>query len=73
VKGMNDREYFEERRKTFGIVFKKEPPKAVTQAFEVSQKVSLFIICRIVDLPCLKEITGGISCKSSTALSGGHL
>jgi hypothetical protein len=27
---INDKEYFEERRKNFGIVFKKEPPKAVT-------------------------------------------
>jgi hypothetical protein len=44
VKGINDREYFEERRKTFGIVFKKEPPKAVTQAFEVSHKVSLLFV-----------------------------
>lgn len=33
---INERDYFDERRKSFGIVFKKEPPKAVTQAFEVS-------------------------------------
>ena len=43
MKSINDREYFEERRKTFGIVFKKEPPKAVTQAFEVSY--DLYNIC----------------------------
>ena len=44
MKSINDREYFEERRKTFGIVFKKEPPKAVTQAFEVSNDIlNLFL------------------------------
>jgi hypothetical protein len=69
---MNDREYFEERRKTFGIVFKKEPPKAVTQAFEVSHYLT-YLFFRIVDLPCLKETTGDISCKNSTVLLGDHL
>jgi hypothetical protein len=44
VKSINDREYFEERRKTFGIVFKKEPPKAVTQAFEVSNDNLNFLL-----------------------------
>ena len=65
MKSINDREYFEERRKTFGIVFKKEPPKAVTQAFEVSDNIlNLF---RIAVLQCLKETTGDILCKSSIA------
>jgi len=27
---INEREYFDDRRKKFGIEFKKEPPKAVT-------------------------------------------
>lgn len=44
MKSINDREYFEERRKKFGIVFKKEPPKAVTQAFEVGNDIlNLFL------------------------------
>ena len=33
---INEREYFDERRKALNIEFKKEPPRALTQAFEVS-------------------------------------
>jgi len=38
---INEKEYMEERRRLCDIQFKKEPPRAVTQAFEVSALLKL--------------------------------
>ena len=41
----NEREYFEERKKAFTVEFKKEPPRALTQAFEVNFSPFYTISC----------------------------
>ena len=35
----DEKEYFEERRKLSNIEFKKEPPRAATQSFEVNYRI----------------------------------
>ena len=45
VLSFNEKDYFEERRRVFQIEFKKEPPKAQTQAFEVSNLSVISIEC----------------------------
>jgi len=64
---LNEREYFEERRKVFQVDFKKEPPKAQTQAFEVS--ILLISLFRTLALLCLRGRTGGTLCRNCTVSS----
>lgn len=66
---INERDYIDERRKAMTIEFKKEPPRAMTQAFDVSvhfgsSKLGHFF--RTVVSLCSKGRTGATSCRSST-------